>query len=103
MILVLRIVKHHHESSVHVILLVTVQEGFSRIIGYELYLNGPTSMDQHHIFPHNRLSQRCPSIRRTSNVCRWRCMGWSSMLLFFMIRRYRCPACSDGEFPGFEF
>src|ERR1700679_1127911 len=45
----LRIVEHHHESSVHVILLVTVKECLARIVGHKLYLDGSTCMPPPHI------------------------------------------------------
>src|SRR6202789_2250397 len=48
----LRIVEHHHESSVHVILLVTMKECLARIVGHKLYLDGSTGMHQHHILAH---------------------------------------------------
>src|ERR1700721_4706833 len=48
----LRIVEHHHESSIHVILLVTVKECLARIVGHKLYLDGSTGVHQHHILKH---------------------------------------------------
>src|ERR1700677_92581 len=48
----LRIVEHHHESSVHVILLVTVKECLARIVGHKLYLDSSAGVHQHHILAH---------------------------------------------------
>lgn len=42
-------VARHHESSVHVILLVTVKECLAGIVGHKLHLDGSTGMHQHHI------------------------------------------------------
>src|SRR6202789_4659469 len=48
----LRIVEHHHESSVHVILLMTVKECLAGIVGHKLYLDGSTGVHQHHLLAH---------------------------------------------------
>jgi hypothetical protein len=54
LIVELRIVEHHHESSVHVILLMAVQESLTRIVGHKLYLDGSTGVNQDDI-----LAQPC--------------------------------------------
>src|ERR1700733_12707937 len=52
LIVELRIIKDHHESPVHVILLVTVKECLARIVGHKLYLDSSTGVHQHHILAH---------------------------------------------------
>ena len=58
LIVELRIVEHHHESSVHVILLMAVQESLTRIVGHKLYLDGSTGVNQDDILCAALLSPR---------------------------------------------
>ena len=58
LIVELRIVEHHHESSVHVILLMAVQECLTRIVGHKLYLDGSTGVNQDDILCAALLSPR---------------------------------------------
>ena len=52
LIVELCIIEHHHKSSIHVILLVAVEECLTWVVGHKLYLDGSTGAHQHHILAH---------------------------------------------------
>jgi hypothetical protein len=43
-------VQEHHEAGIHVVLLVAMKEGWTRVAGGELYLDLRPGFDQHSVF-----------------------------------------------------